>query len=293
MKIGTRLPGFAREIGFDVFCQWLAESGFEAVDTPVLTREIAKTCERSGLAIGTCDARAGGLLSPDAATRRTALSTLKKDLSAIARHGGHTYFAILMPDDPSQPRAQSFEIFEKVYPRVVAHAEKVGVNIAIEPWPGGAPHYSNLGCTPESLRRIFECIPSPNLGICYDPSHFVRIQVDHVRLLHEFADRVKHVHLKDTEILSEKLYESGILGESYTRTYGFGEGWWRYTIPGEGIVDWQLIIRRLEEAGYDGVLSVELEDHHFWETPELQKEGLARSRDYIDQFLKGQIQKGE
>ena len=289
MEIGTRLPGFARETGFDGYCEWLAENGFDAVDTPPLTAAMAKTCKRLGLRIGTCDGRAGGLLSQDAAKRRKALGELKKDLTAIAKHGGHTYFAILMPDDPSQGRAKTFEIFQQVYPKVVEHAEKVGVRIAIEPWPGGHPWYGNLGCTPESLRRIFAAIPSPNLGICYDPSHFVRIQVDHVRLLHEFADRVHHVHLKDTEIMPEKLYESGILGESYGRTYGFGEGWWRYTIPGEGIVDWQLVIRRLQESGYDGVLSVELEDHHFWDTAELQQEGLIRGRDYIAQFLKGDI----
>ncbi len=129
-------------------------------------------------------------------------------------------------------------------------------------------------------------MPSPNLGICYDPSHFARLQIDHVRLLHEFGDRVKHVHLKDTEILQEGLYESGILGESYANTYRDGEGWWRYTIPGEGIVDWQLVLRRLEQVGYAGILSVELEDHYFAETPELQKEGLVRSRDYISQFIK-------
>ncbi len=287
MKIGTRLPGFAGQIGFEAFAEWLADSGFDAVDTPVLTRQIARTCERLGLTIGTCDGRQGGLLSADATTRRKALGNLKRDISAIARHGGHTYFAVLMPDDPSQPRAATFEIFEKVYPKVVEHAEKEGVQIAIEPWPGGAPHYGNLGCTPESLRRIFAAIPSPNLGICYDPSHFLRIQVDYVRLLHEFSDRVRHVHLKDTEIISDKLYESGILGESYGNTYGFGEGWWRYTIPGEGEVDWNLVLRRLEEAGYDGVISVELEDHHFWATPELQKEGLVRSKEFIEPLLKG------
>jgi sugar phosphate isomerase/epimerase len=289
MKIGTRLPGFAGAMGFDGYCEWLADNGFDAVDTPPLTAPMAKTCKRLGLAIGTCDARAGGLLSADAAQRRKALSELKKDLSAIAKHGGHTYFAILGPADPTQGRGKTFEIFERVYPKVVEHAEKVGVNIAIEPFPGGHPWYGNLGCTPESLRRIFDAIPSPNLGICYDPSHFVRIQVDHVRLLHEFAHRVHHVHLKDTEILPEKLYESGILGESYGRTYGFGEGWWRYTIPGEGIVDWQLVVRRLQEIGYEGVLSVELEDHHFWDTPDLQQEGLIRGRDYIAQFLKGEV----
>jgi sugar phosphate isomerase/epimerase len=286
MKIGTRMPGFANTIGFDAYCEWLSENGFDAVDTPRLTADIAATCKRLGLTIGTCDAGGGGLLSQDKAKSRKALADLKKDLTAMAKHGGHTYVTVLGPDDPSHGRAKTFEIFERVYPKVVEYAEEVGINIAIEPWPGGHPWYGSLGCTPESLRRIFAAIPSPNLGICYDPSHFARIQIDHVRLLHEFGDRVRHVHLKDTEILPEKLYESGILGESYGRTYGFGEGWWRYTIPGEGMVDWQIIIRRLEEIGYDGVLSVELEDHHFWATPELQQEGLLRSRDHIAQFLK-------
>jgi sugar phosphate isomerase/epimerase len=287
MKLSSRLPGFAREIGFEAFASWLAESGFDAIDTPVPTREIAQACKKAGLAYGTCDARAGGLLGADAAKRKQALSTLKKDLSAIAQFGGHTYFALLMPDDPSQPRAKTFEIFRQVYPKVVEHAEKVGVRIAIEPWPGGAPYYANLGCTPESFRRIFDAIPSPHLGISYDPSHLVRIQVDYVRFLHEFGGRVYHVHLKDTEVVEEKLYESGILGESYGHTYGFGEGWWRYTIPGEGSIDWTLVIRRLDELGYKGALSVELEDHHFWATAQLQQEGILRAKEYIEPILKG------
>ena len=289
MKIGTRLPGFARDIGFDGYCKWLAENGFDAVDTPPLTAQMARTCAELSLAIGTCDVRGGGLLSNDAAQRRKALNALKRDLTAISRHGGTTCFTVLGPAEPTQSRAETFEIFEKVYPKVVKHAEKVGVKIAIEPWPGGAPWYGNLGCTPESLRRIFAAVPSPNLGICYDPSHFVRLRIDHLRLLHEFSDRVHHVHLKDAEILPEKLYESGILGESYSRTYGFGEGWWRYTIPGEGVVDWQVVVRRLQEIGYDGVLSVELEDHHFWDTPLLQQEGLIRGRDHVAQFFKGGV----
>jgi len=285
-KLAARMPGFGLNIGFDAFAEWLADNDFDAVDTPVLTKPIAETCKRLGLALGTCDGNSSGLLSRDARKRSVALATLKKDMSAIARHGGHTLFTLLQPDDPAIPRRETFEIFKKVYPRVMAHAEKAGVQIAIEPWPGPHPHYPNLGCSPESLRRIFAAVPSPNLGICYDPSHFARLQIDHVRLLHEFGDRVKHVHLKDTEILQEGLYESGILGESYATTYRHGEGWWRYTIPGEGIVDWQLVLRRLEQAGYAGVLSVELEDHYFMETPELQQEGLVRSRDYISQFIK-------
>lgn len=285
MKIATRMPPFSRQLGFDRFAAWLAENGFEAIDTPQLTREIAQTCKRLGLALGTSDGGAK-VLSRDAAKRRKGISEYKKSLSAIAKHGGHTLFTVLDPDDPSIPKAETFEIFKKVYPQIIAHAEKVGVNIAIEPWPDGRPYYANLGCSPESLRLIFAACPSPNLGICYDPSHFVRLQIDYQRVLHEFGDRVRHVHLKDTEIMPEKLYESGNLGEAYANTYVCGEGWWRYTIPGEGEVDWNYVLRRLEDVGYDGVLSVELEDHYFWQTPQLQQEGLLRAKDYVEQFLK-------
>ena len=277
-------PILARR-GFDVFAQWLAENGFDAVDTPVLTGDITKTCARLGLTLGTCDISNSGVLSADTSTRKKAVARMKREISACADHGGHTCFTVLDPDDPSRTRAETFQIFRKVYPGITAHAEDEGVSIAIEPYPGKAPFFSNLGCSPESLRRIFDEIPSLNLGICYDPSHFVRLQIDHVRLLHEFADRVRHVHLKDTEIITEKLYESGILGESYERTFGFGEGWWRYTIPGEGVVDWQLVVRRLQESGYNGVLSVELEDDHYWSTEDAQKEGLVRARDFVAQFL--------
>ena len=49
----------------------------------------------------------------------------------------------------------------------------------------------------------------------------------------------------------------------------------------------EFVIRRLEDVGYDGVLSVELEDHYFWQTPELQQEGLLRAKDHIEPLLRG------
>ena len=88
MKIGTRMPGFARDVGFEAYAEWLAENDFDAVDTPPLTREIADTCSRLGLSIGTCDAMGDGVLSADAEVRRKGLSTLKREISATAEHGG-------------------------------------------------------------------------------------------------------------------------------------------------------------------------------------------------------------
>ena len=94
MKIATRMPPFARKIGFDAFAGWLADHGFGAIDTPQLSREIAATCNKLGLALGTSDGGAS-VLSRDAAKRRKGVSEYKKSLTAIAKNGGHTLFTVL------------------------------------------------------------------------------------------------------------------------------------------------------------------------------------------------------
>ena len=111
------MPPFAGKVGFDSYAEWLAENGFEAIDTPLLTKEMASKCADLGLAIGTCDAGSGGLLSKDAAKRRAALSQLKKDLTTIAKNGGHTYFTVLGPDDPTMKRGETLKCLKRCIPK--------------------------------------------------------------------------------------------------------------------------------------------------------------------------------
>ena len=99
MKIGTRMPPFSIKSALTPMLGWLADNGFGAVDTPLLTRQIARTCERLGLAIGSSDG-GGQVLTRDAAKRRKGLSEIKKSLSAISRHGGHTLFYRARPRRP-------------------------------------------------------------------------------------------------------------------------------------------------------------------------------------------------
>ena len=286
MKIGVRLPPFAREIGFEAFVRWLAEHGFEAVDTPPLTAEMKTACDQVGLTVGTSDVGTENLLSANPAEREKGLKVMKESITAIAAHGLRTLFTVLSPADRAMPRSETFEIWKEVYPEVVAYAEKEGVYIAVEPFPGPGPHYPNLGGTPETWRAMFEAIPSAHLGICFDPSHLIRQHIDYMRALHEFGDRVRHVHAKDTEIMAEGVYEHGVMGETFGVKYRYGGGWWRYCIPGYGEVNWGRFLHRLEEVGYDGILSIELEDHHFCETPERQKEGLLKAQAHLEPLLK-------
>ena len=93
--------------------------------------------------------------------------------------------------DQTKSVEQNLELVKEVWPPIIALAEELGVKIAIEncpmlfgedQWPGG----QNLMTTPPIWRRVFEILPSPNLGINYDPSHFVWQQIDYVKPLYEF-----------------------------------------------------------------------------------------------------------
>jgi sugar phosphate isomerase/epimerase len=232
------------------------------------------------------DAKGGSPIHTDPAEQRKAVDGLKELLGEIGRNGGKTLFTTISPADRTMPRADSFAIWKEVYPEIVAQAEKSGVSIAVEPYPGGAPFYGNLGCSPETWRAMFAAVPSPNLGICFDPSHMVRIGIDPFRALREFGDRVRHVHAKDCELLEDGLYEFGNLGQSFGRRYKHGEGWWRYAIPGCGEVDWGRFIARLEEVGYDGILSIELEDHRYSGTEALEKEGLMAAKRHLERYVR-------
>lgn len=286
MKVGVRHLGVG-DMGFEGLVQWLAENGFGAVDTPALTPEIKQTVEKAGLEIGTVDLGGGGWITADEEKRKAGIQKVKDSLKSSADNGAKVFFTVFGPEDTSRPRGENMGHLLKALPEIAEYAEGLDVKIAIEPWPGGPPHYGILGCTPEGWRMIFREVPSRALGLCFDPSHLVRMHIDYERALNEFGDRVAHVHAKDTHINYERLYETGIYGDSVgNKGYGFGERWWRYTIPGTGDVDWNLMVTRLEDHGYDGPLSIELEDQRFWNTPEAKLEGLIRAKEYLEPILR-------
>jgi sugar phosphate isomerase/epimerase len=287
MKIGLRIPGRARDLSFEAFCQWCRDTGFQAIDVGRATPEAAQAIRGAGLEIGTADLPGtGDMLSPDAAKREAGAQAASEAIRQAAAQGVGIMFCVFVPPDGARGRAANFETWKETFPAVLQCAEEQNVRLAMEGWPGGAPHYPALGCTPEMWRAMFREFPSPHFGLNYDPSHLVRIGVDYLRALVEFGDRVFHAHGKDTEINEEALYLHGNLGPTFSRSRAFGEDWWRYCIPGDGCVDWAKLVARLGEAGFDGILSVELEDARYHQTWDLESEGLKRSRDYLARFVR-------
>jgi sugar phosphate isomerase/epimerase len=283
MKIGVRQVG---KLPFPDFCLWLRDHGFEAVDVGEISAEARQAADAAGLVIGTANVQTRDLMNVDPIQRQAGIENCKNTIRKAVDYGVGLLFCVFVPPDPSKGRAANFELWKEGFAPVAEFAESTGVRIVMEGWPGGPPYYPSLGCTPEMWRAMFAAIPSPAFGLNYDPSHLVRLGIDHIRALHEFADRVYHVHAKDTALDAERLYEHGNLGPVFHGARGFGEDWWRYTIPGDGVVNWARVVERLEDAGYDGIVSVELEDYRYWKDWDAQAEGLIRSRERLAEVVR-------
>jgi sugar phosphate isomerase/epimerase len=93
-------------------------------------------------------------------------------------------------------------------------------------------------------------------GFNFDPSHLEWQGVDPAKFIRTFRDRIYHVHMKDAAVTLDGT--SGILG-SYLNFGQPGRGW-DFRSLGRGQVNFEEIIRALNEIKYDGPLSVEWED---------------------------------
>jgi sugar phosphate isomerase/epimerase len=108
-----------------------------------------------------------------------------------------------------------------------------------------------------TTRKALDAINNRDaFGINLDPSHFAHQFLDSAAFVQEFADRIYHVHVKD----SRKRLDgrSSILG-GHLNFGEVGRGW-DFVSPGHGDVDFGELFRALNRIGYEGPLSIEWED---------------------------------
>ena len=254
---------------------WAKQNDVGAVDLgrdgDVTTAQIVA----AGLRIGSIDLPLDKqMISVDVGARGAAVARNSEYIRACAAAVGPSrFFVVMLPEDPSLPRIDNFRHMVAGYAKLVPVLEETGSHLVIEPWPGPGC----VCCTPEAYRALFEDLPSPALGISYDPSHFIRMGIDPLRFLNEFGKRVHHVHGKDTVLLTESLYEYGHeLPPIFAERIKFGGAVWRYAVPGHGVVRWRDTFQILAGVGYQGCVSIELEDAYYVDTEELQKAGILQ-----------------
>lgn len=177
---------------------------------------------------------------------------------------------------------ENIALFQEIWPPLIAYAEQKNVKVAIEncpmlfgadQWPGG----HNLMTTPAIWRKLFSIIDSPYFGLNYDPSHFVWQQIDYIRPIYEFKDKIFHVHYKDIKLYRERLNDCGVM--AYPLDY------MEPKLPGLGDVDWGKYVSALTDIRYDGYTCIEVEDKAFEGSKERILDSVRLSKRYMEQFV--------
>lgn len=168
-----------------------------------------------------------------------------------------------MPVEGKDRFATIREDCKAAFPPLVEYAADKGINVCLENW--FATNIQNLA----HFEAMFEAVPHETFGLNYDPSHLVHQEIDYLRAVDHFKDRIFHTHAKDCEI---RYWERSWIGT-------LNGGWWRYVIPGYGLIDWGIYIAQLKRCGFDGVLSIEHEDGALG-----REEGFRKGLAHLKQF---------
>ena len=155
------------------------------------------------------------------------------------------------PPVPPEDIEAGFKLFAETWNPILDVFEECGVKFALE------VHPTEIAFDLFSTQRAIEAIDGrPEFGFNFDPSHLLWQGVDPVKFINEFPDRIYHVHMKDAIVTLDG--RSGILS-SYL-PFGDPKRGWDFRSLGRGGVNFEEIIRALNNIGYQGPLSVEWED---------------------------------
>jgi sugar phosphate isomerase/epimerase len=146
--------------------------------------------------------------------------------------------------------------------------EEAGVKFALE------VHPTEIAFDIASAERALEAVNGhPAFGFNYDPSHLGYQGVDYVAFIRKFADRIFHAHMKDAAWSSTPT-EAGVFGGHVP--FGDARRFWDFRSVGRGSIDFEEVIRALNDIGYTGPLSVE------WEDSGMDREhGATESCEYV------------
>ncbi|GAB3820338.1 sugar phosphate isomerase/epimerase [Tessaracoccus terricola] len=184
-------------------------------------------------------------------TARAAAKLGVKTVTGFAGSPIWKYVAMFPPVGAEVIEAGYREFAERWNP-ILDTFDEVGVRFAHE------THPSEIAFDYWSTKATLEAIGHREaFGINWDPSHMVWQQVDPVGFILDFADRIYHVHCKDTKV----RLDGGRNGRlSSLLPWADPRRGWDFISVGHGDVPWEDSIRALNSIGYDGPLSVEWED---------------------------------
>jgi sugar phosphate isomerase/epimerase len=152
---------------------------------------------------------------------------------------------------PGRPVPESYGRFGDVFRPLAARAEDHGVRLAFEncekrgTWESGD---WNIAHAPQAWEAMFAEVPSPVIGLEWEPCHQLVSFVDPLPQLRRYAHRIWHIHGKDATVLHDVVREHGTRG---------GVPYVSHRMPGFGDTNWTDLISMLRMAGWRGSIDIE------------------------------------
>jgi sugar phosphate isomerase/epimerase len=179
------------------------------------------------------------------------------------------HMAYPWPQRPDGIIDEAFKELAKRWKPVLDVAEQHGCVMGYELHPGSDIYD---GATFEMFLDHVDDHPAACIN--YDPSHFLMQQLDYLKFIQLYGERISGFHVKDAE-----FQPTGRVG-----VYGGYQPWsgraGRFRSPGDGQVNFKRVFSLLAEAGYDGWAVLE------WEccikSPE---QGAAEGAPFIQQHI--------
>jgi sugar phosphate isomerase/epimerase len=158
----------------------------------------------------------------------------------------------MFPPVPPEMIENGYKEFAQRWNPILDVFDEQGVKFALE------VHPSEIAYDFWTTKRALQAINHREaFGINFDPSHLYWQMVDPVEFVYEFADRIYHMHVKESiRLLNGR---NSILGSHLP--FGDRRRGWDFVSPGRGGVPFERVFRALNDIGYDGPYSIEWEDN--------------------------------
>lgn len=265
MKFGAAIWPFQWNPPYEDAIRRVSRLGFRGVEliawdretldtyyTPGRIVELKNLLAGEGLELSEFVTTPGGIASPDKQRRAAAIEHFRRAAEVAQALGtGIINSVVAAPFDLDVPRLlelpqtqevsvelprgrdwrEGYTLYVESLRSCAEICQQHGLRYALE------THPHRWATTALSLLRLLDHVDSPALGVNFDPSHLFPCGDLPQMAVYELGDRVFHTHFSDND--------------------GQTNAHWR---PGKGKIDWSATLAALHDVGYDGVISIELED---------------------------------
>lgn len=185
--------------------------------------------------------------------KNTARAAQRMGVSVVNGFTGSSIWHLLYSFPPVSPAMinAGFDLLAERWNPILDEFAKCGVRFALE------VHPTEIAFDIHTAQRALEALDHRDeFGFNFDPSHLIWQGIDPVEFIRAFPDRIYHVHIKDA--ITKLNGRSGILASHLN--FGDPRRGWDFRSPGRGGVNFEEIIRALNDIAYQGPLSIEWED---------------------------------